>query len=493
MHGTVWSLLPFAVVLAVALLTRQVLVALLIGLLAGAFMLRPSPLAGVEEALRLLLEQLAIPDNMRLLVFLYGFGAFVGLLRATGGVAGFSRWMQGRAKSVRSAFLWTWLSCAFTFMAPDFRIMTVAPMMEDVFRRLKVPAERVALLIEATATPLTAVIPIGTVFVGYTVSLIATENQHHGLVVPPLHLMLLAIPFNFIAWVLLGFAFYQSFFGTLTAPTEGALSEPHGRRQAAEALRSGQPDRLRVAAAEAAGELAPETTAAGSAGLNPINLLLPLAALVFLTLFITWWHGHFATRSWFGALTQADPGQAMLVALFVTLAGSSIWYVLQGQPLERIVGGVLTGGNEMMGVNILLVLVWSVTAASRALGFTGFITDLVVRLVSPALTVPMVFAFGCAVAYVIGSTFGAWGLLLPLGYALAAAGHVSLPLIAGAVFAGGTFGGFASPFSDNTVAMATVMRLPVLAYARTKLKFGLAAALVSLLLYVGVGWLLHGR
>jgi tetracycline resistance efflux pump len=456
------------------MLTRQVLIGLLVGLLTGAYLLHPSPLAGVEEALRLLLAQLAIPDNVRLILFLYGFGAFVGLVRATGGVAGYARWMEGRTRSVRSGFVWTWLSCAFTFMAPDFRIMTVAPMMEDVFRRLKVPADRVALLIEATATPLTAVIPVGTVFIGYMTSLVATESLHHGLSIPPLHLVLLSIPYNFVAWAMLALAFYQSFWAPEDRP----------------AVQAG---RLRAAYAETAGELAPGPGGAAGTGTNPVNLLLPLATLLFLTLFLTWWDGHFATRSFLGALTRADAGHAMLVALFVTLVVSSLWYALRGQPLEKVVTGALAGGNEMMGVNILLILVWSVTAASRALGFTGFVTDLVVRLVSPSLTVPMLFALGCAVAYVIGSTFGAWGLMLPLGYSLAAVGHVSLPLVVGAVFAGGTFGGFASPFSDNTVAMATVMKLPVLSYARAKLKFGLVAALVSLLLYAIAGWLVHGK
>ncbi|MGE5675056.1 MAG: Na+/H+ antiporter NhaC family protein [Mycobacterium leprae] len=477
MHGTAWSLLPFGVVLAVAVLTRQVLAGLLLGLLTGAFMLRPSPLAGVEQALTLLLQELAIPDNIRLIVFLYCFGALVGLIRATGGVSGFARWMEERATTTRSGFLWTWLSCAFTFMAPDFRIMTVAPMMEDVFRRLKVPAEKIALIIEATATPLTAVIPIGTVFVGYMTSLVAIESRQHGLSVAPLHLILVSIPFNFAAWTLLAFALYESFFARASRPAE--TPESVGRTVS----------RIRPVYAETAAELAPGGRKA-SAG--PANLLLPLAALLLLTLFLTWWNGRSGAHSFLGALAGADAGHAMLVGLFITLVGSSVWYAVQGQPLDRILGGFVAGGNEMMNVNILLVLVWSVTAASRALGFNGFITALVVRLVPPSLTVPMLFAFGCAIAYVVGSTFGAWGLLMPLGYSLAAAGHVSLPLVAGAVFAGGTFGGFASPFSDGTVAMATVMKLPVLSYAHAKLRFGLIAALVSLLLYAVVGWLVHG-
>jgi Na+/H+ antiporter NhaC len=79
-------------------------------------------------------------------------------------------------------------------------------------------------------------------------------------------------------------------------------------------------------------------------------------------------------------------------------------------------------------------------------------------------------------------------MLMPLGFSLAAAGAGSLPLVAGAIFASGTFGGFASPLSDNTVAMATMMKLPVMKYANYKTKSAAIAAAICAVLYGVFAW-----
>lgn len=526
MYGTAWSLLPFVIVIPLAMLTRQVLPSLVVGLLVGAYLLHPSLLGGVQGALDAILHEMTTPDNVRLLVFLYGFGAFVGLLRATGGVAGFARWMEARANSRRSGFTWLWLSGLVTFMAPDFRIMTAGPMMRSVCAKLKLPAEQVAFVLDATATPLTAVVPIGTVFVGYQLALISAEASHHGVVGPPARLLFLSLPFNFFAWLMLAYTLYQSFFVWSRGQAEKA--DPVAGRSLREAappeatpLAERPATGVRAAYTETAGELVPTLPSTGARGAryrlsrrprehsgpdkvpdpleavsqqvppSLVNLLLPLATLLSLTLLLTWWDGRAHSATLLGALVAADAARAMLTALFITLIVSILWYALQRQPLGRTLFGFVQGGNEMMGVNLLLIMVWADTAVAKSLGFSEFITRSLGHLVPPALMVPALFAFSCVISYVIGSTFGTWGILLPLGFSLAAMAHASLPLVTGAVFAGGTFGGFASPLSDNTVATATVLKLPLMPYARSKLKAGSLVAGASLVLFAVAGWFIH--
>lgn len=197
MHGTIWSLIPFLVVIPLALLTRQVIPGLVAGLLIGSYMVNPSLLGGVGTALDYILKELAVSDNLRLIVFMYGFGAFVGLVRITGGVSGFAQLMEKKITSGRGAFIVTWLSSLITFMAPDFRIITVGPVMKQVFSRLQVPVNKVAFIIDATSTPLCAIMPLGTVFIGYSIGLLGTASRHQGIPMAPYNLFLLSIPFNF--------------------------------------------------------------------------------------------------------------------------------------------------------------------------------------------------------------------------------------------------------------------------------------------------------
>ncbi|MCL6454916.1 MAG: sodium:proton antiporter [Alicyclobacillus sp.] len=504
MYGTFWSLMPFLVVIPIAIVTRQVLPGLMIGLLVGSYMLHPTLLGGINAAIDYILKELAIPDNLRLIVFLYGFGAFVGLVRVTGGVRGFSRWMSQRVRTTRGAFALTWVSALGTFMAPDFRIITVAPVVRQVFERLQVPAKRVALVIDLTSTPLTALVPLGTVFVGYMVGLLGTANRHHGLAFGPYHLLLVSLPFNFFSLLILAYGLFDTFLGARRS-SRAAARTGVGRHRVTHSMISATGG----FAAEAAGELHPggadappresQTQAsepadsmeavAAKAQPRAFNLLFPLALLLSLTLVLTWWNGYAPGRTVWQALVQANAARAMLQALLITLVVSVTWYSITRQPMHRTMFGFLAGGNEMMAVIVLLSLVWAVSAVSTDLGFTTYTAHAIGGLVPARWIAPALFVFGCLISYVIGSSFGTWGILMPLGFTLAASTHASLPLIAGAVFASGTFGGFVSPLSDNTVAMATVMKLPVMEYARYKLRPALLAAGGSVAAYALAGWL----
>jgi tetracycline resistance efflux pump len=514
LYGTAWSLLPFLIVIPISLWTRQVLPGLLAGLLVGSYMLHPSFLGGVNATLSYILKEVAIPDNLRLIVFLYGFGAFVGLVRATGGVAGFAKWIENRIRTIRGAFAVTWVSSLATFMAPDFRIITVAPVMRHVFDRLRVPPSLVAYIIDLTSTPLCAIIPIGTVFVGYMVGLIASTGRHNALAHNPFLILLSSIPFNFFSLAILGYGLIRTFFTghvSLAAESSSVGTQSESSKEVKAERKAELKAKSRIYAYEHAEELSPNPESARgrqqahgnetfpdvmelvSEHVQPvaIHLVVPLALLIILTLFLTWWDGHLRANSVLGALAQANAAKAMLEALLITLVASLVWYTVRRQPIGRTMWALVAGGNEMMGVIVLLVFVWGVSAVSADLGFIDYTQRTIRHLIPPSLLAPALFVFGCVISYVIGSSFGTWGMLLPLGYSIATGTGASLPLITGAVFASGTFGGFASPLSDNTVAMATVMKLPVVQYARYKAKSGLYLALLCTLLYAIAGWLLH--
>lgn len=517
MHATAWSLIPFLMVIPIALLTRQVLPGLMAGLLVGAYMTHPTLLGGISATLHYILMELAVPDNLRLMVFLYGFGAFVGLVRVTGGVSGFATWVSSRIQSARGAFAVTWLSSFATFMAPDFRIITVGPVMKNVFERLHVPITRVAYVIDLTSTPLIAIVPIGTAFVGYMVGLLQTASRHHGLAVAPFQLFLQTLPLNFFSIAMLLLGLYQTFWRSAPAPAAKTNERHHPAQRPSlqrGALQSQIQSKVGYAPVETADELTPvsdlqkhtsSATQAAHATLpdpmefyaqqvrpNVWNLVVPLLLLIVLTLGLTWWNGHFKNPSLFGALAAANASRAMLEALLITLVAMVIFYAALRQPISRTMFGFIYGGNEMMSVLLLLALVWAVSAVSTDLGFSVYIGRTIGHLVPGPLIAPALFVFGCAISYVIGSSFGTWGMLLPLGFTLAGSTHASLALVAGAVFASGTFGGFASPLSDNTVAMATVMKLPTMDYAHYKLKPALLVAGVSTIAYGLVGWLAPG-
>ncbi len=521
MHGTIWSLLPFALVIPISIVTRQVIPGLVVGLLAGAYMMAPSPLGGVNQALYYLFKELALAGNLHLIIFLYTFGSLVGLVRITGGVSGFAKWLGPRVKSVRGAYAVTWLSSLGTFMAPDFRIITVAPIMKSMMTRFHISPQKMAYAINVTATPLISLIPVGTAFVGYMVGLLAVALKHVHSTQAPYPLFLSTIPLNFFAFAILAIGAYLSFFSSETKPVRttettaagrfsdfaAKLRRPHRnarqhiytvvatlRRQHAkfeiEAGTMGHPgQRSDRETARPQRELPEEPldVLSDEAVPSAANLLLPIGLLLGLTFILTWWSGVGKATTFLGVLMKADATRAMLQSILITLVASSIFYLFRRQRVGRLMYGIIAGGNEMIAVIMLLVLVWAVSGVSSDLGFSDYVGRTMGSVIPRMLIAPALFVFGSVISYFIGSSFGTWGILMPLGFSLAATTHASLPLIAAAVFASGTLGGFASPLSDNTVAMATVMKLPLVDFANSLLKTTLIAGGVATVGYAAAG------
>ncbi|MHB1630111.1 MAG: Na+/H+ antiporter NhaC family protein [Bacilli bacterium] len=524
MYGTIWSLLPFALVIPISIMTRQVIPGLVAGLLAGAYMMAPSPLGGVNQALYYLFKELAVAGNLHLIVFLYTFGSLVGLVRITGGVSGFAKWLGPRVKSVRGAYAVTWLSSLGTFMAPDFRIITVAPIMRSMMERFHISPQKMAYAIDVTSTPLISLIPVGTAFVGYMVGLLAVSLKHIHSTQAPYPLFLSTIPLNFFAIAILAIGAYLSFFSPQTraphrAETVAAERAPvHGRT--VRRLRADAGQSIHAAVVVAQRQRSKFQVEAGSVGHperrdaeetpmvrrelpeEPLdvlseeaipaaaNLLLPIALLLGLTFFLTWWSGVGKAATFLGVLMNADAVRAMLQSILITLVVSSVYYLFRRQRVGRLMYGIIAGGNEMLAVIMLLVLVWAVSGVSTDLGFSDFVGRTMGAAIPRMFIAPALFIFGSVISYFIGSSFGTWGILIPLGFSLAATTHASLPLIAAAVFASGTLGGFASPLSDNTVAMATVMKLPLVDFANSLLKTTLIAGGIAAVGYAAAGFVM---
>ncbi|AEJ44429.1 Na+/H+ antiporter NhaC family protein [Alicyclobacillus acidocaldarius] len=509
MHGSFASIVPFIVIIPVALLTKQVILGLALGLFVGCYIEHPRPLAGLESAIAYIGRELGLSGNMSLILFLYLFGSFVGLLRVSGGVKGFSRWMEARIHSPRGAFVFTWLSSLFTCMAPDFRILTVAPIVSRVFERFRIAKEQVAFTIDVTATPLCAVVPIGTAFVAYMVGLMHT-SAHHTAAASPYALFLATIPYNFFAWAMLLMGAFLTFFRFSTqvrtstrmtgAMPDGGEVSPFPRlaheHRGVFGLEAGAMAFPQDAAVqrgmrrrEAAEEEVPDPVEALAKRAHPsvMNLVFPLALLLASTLAFTVLSGYAPGRTLVQAFVQSNAAKAMLEALVLTVVAMAVLYAVRGTPLHRIMVGFLQGGNEMMPVIVLLALIWAVSAVAADLGFAQFCQREIVQYVPRSLIIPALFIVGCLISYVLGSSFGTWAILMPLAFSLAQGGAGSLAIAAGAVFASGTFGGFVSPLSDNTVAMATVMKVPVMDYANYKLKTALIPVAACVIGYFLLG------
>jgi Na+/H+ antiporter len=466
-------LLPFLVVIPIAIITRQVQPGLFAGLILASYLKRPDLLGGIKTMISYMLSNLIKMNNIRIIVFLYVFAGIISLAKMTGGIKGFVHLVRDIIRTKQAAMFLTWLSTMGTFSDPDFRIVTIAPIMKALKQRLNLSAQQIGFIIEVTSDPVVALVPVATAFVGYMVSIIGTALQHAGIMEVPYKIYVQSIPFNFFAFVILIIGIYYSFFKDFGNEKRTADNEDPNIRQCEEELeecyRAYEKDTPR----------------------KPWNLLVPLIIILASTLFLSWWDGHRQAATFFDAFLKADALGVMLEAVFITLILSLIYFLVQGFGAAQLVIHFVKGGNELISVIIMLTLIWALSALSEDLGFSKYIIAHISGWIPQAFIAPVLFLMGGIIAYFIGSSWGTWGLLMPLGVTLAHHAGTNVLLAIGAVFASGTFGAFASPLSDNTATLCTILKLDLIEYARLKLKPSLIAAGITTVLFGIAALILH--
>ncbi|WP_270182103.1 Na+/H+ antiporter NhaC family protein [Alkalihalobacillus sp. CinArs1] len=456
------SIVPFLVVILVAMKTKLVIPGLIAGLLTASFIHKPQPIEGLEQFYQFIMSGLKDESNIKIIIFLYMFTGLIGMMKYTGGIKGFVRFASGKITSKKGALFLTWLSTLGTFSAPSFRIVTVAPIMKALLKKVKMTPQELGFVIETTATPVIVLMPIATAFVGYMSSVVDLSLRGQGLEGDGYRLFLQSIPYNFFSISILIIGFYLSFFHHTKIP---ATDAGNMEKEIDDKWEDCHP------------------VVSKDLPAKPMNLLLPLGGVIFLTLLITYWSGYEkGFKSPVQAFIEADVLDAMVFALMTTVLLTFLFYLFQRFSLKNLVTFFIEGGNDMMSVIVLLTIVWGLASSAEALGFSQFVTKNLNWI--PALFVPPVlFLVGAFISYFIGSSWGTWGILMPLGVSLGATTGTSLPLVIGAVFASGTFGAFSSPLSDNTNTIAKILKLNTMAYASFKLKPALIGASVSAIGY----------
>jgi Na+/H+ antiporter len=152
--------------------------------------------------------------------------------------------------------------------------------------------------------------------------------------------------------------------------------------------------------------------------------------------------------------------------------------------MREIESHFISDGNEIVPPIIVLILSWGLSSIVEDLGFVDFVTNVVGTKI-PAFLIPAaIFLIGCAASYFMGSAWGTWALVMPIALPLAVSSNSSIPLVIGAVLAGGALGDNASPLGETAVLSATISDIPIMEHVKSQLPYSLSAVGVSTVLFI---------
>jgi len=496
-----FSILPPLVAIVLALIFKEVITALLAGIWLGAL-----AVAGYNplQATGRLIDQYVVPalgntdsGHTQIVVFSLLLGGMVGIISRNGGTLGVVRAVAPLARNRRRGKVATMLAGLGIFFDDYANTLVVGNTMRPITDGLKVSREKLAYLVDSTAAPVAALVPVST-WVGYEVSLIAggldaAAGEATGADaaflagLSPYTVFIETIPYLFYPLLALAFVFLTSYmnrdFGPMAraearAASGGGILRP-GSRPAAEISES---------FVEAREGVSPRWWNAG----------VPVLTVVLVVLGGLYTSGRAAVgadaslRDIFGA---ADP---FVTLLWGSLSGCLVAAVLSiSQRLldvKECVDAWLGGIKAMMIAMVILTLAWSLGAVTQDVGTAGYLSGLLTRIEFPLFLLPtLVFITSGAMAFATGTSWTTMAILIPLVIPLTvslaggtgfADGSVYGILLAttSSVLAGAIWGDHCSPISDTTVLSSTAAACDHVDHVRTQLPYAVLVGVVGLLL-----------
>ena len=494
-----FSLLPPILAIALALIFREVIMALFAGVWLGALAVAGfNPLTATWR----LIDSFIVPalgdtdgGHTQIVIFSFLLGGMVGIISRNGGTMGIVEAVTPFARSGRRGKLATAFAGLAIFFDDYANTLIVGNTMRPITDRLKVSREKLAYLVDSTAAPVAALVPIST-WVGYEISLISDglriaaeqtpESAEVLLGITPLTMFFQTIPYLFYPLLALVFVFLTSGmdrdFGPMAA-AERRAARGKGLFREGAILATDTSSHLM----EAKEGVVPKWWNAGVPVLTVIAVVLgglyttgranvgPDADLVQI----------------FGA---ADPFSTLL---WGSLAGCLAAIVISvGQRLmttQECLEAWLGGMKAMMMAMIILTLAWSLGAVTQDIGTAQYLSLVLSDNVSPHFLPLIVFLTSAAMAFATGTSWGVMAIMLPVVIPLTVAlggpdvlpgGAQSFILLGatGSVLAGAIFGDHCSPISDTTVLSSTASGCDHVDHVRTQLPYALVVAGVGMLI-----------
>jgi Na+/H+ antiporter NhaC len=499
------SLLPPLIAILLALLARQVLVALFVGVWIGAALIYDyNPFYGFFHGLT---DYIALapadPANMAIIVFTLTLGGLVGVISKMGGTQGIVDKLSHYASNSQRGQFVTWLMGIFIFFDDYTNTLIVGNTMRPLTDKLKISREKLSYLVDSTAAPVANIAIIST-WIGFEISLIGSSFQSLNIEENSYLTFIQTIPYNFYPIFALVISFSIAWFGRDFGPMLKAE-----RRS----LETGQV--LAPGATPISSLDAKEIVADDNISRKWYNGFIPIFTVILATLLGLWFTG-LSSLNTSGVDTDSmgfiqyvsqviGASDSYSVLMLASFLGSIVAILLAiSQKLLRLDETILAwvgGAKAMLLAVLILTMAWSIGNICADLKTADYIIHISEGFLSPYFIPLLSFLIASVISFATGTSFGVMAIMLPIvipiaylvpqadpAITIAQQQGIFLSTIA-SVLAGATFGDHCSPISDTTIMSSMASGADHIDHVRTQLPYALLGGIISMIVgYIPIGF-----
>lgn len=470
-YATVWALLPPVVAIALALITKEVYSSLFIGIVVGALLHSNFNFEGA--VLHIfdggVIAVLTDAYNMGIIIFLVLLGTMVALMNKAGGSAAFGQWASEHIKSRVGAQLATVMLGVLIFIDDYFNCLTVGSVMRPVTDKHNISRAKLAYLIDATAAPVCIIAPISS----WAAAVSGFVEGEDGL-----SLFVHAIPYNFYAILtivmMVGMVIMKVEFGSM------AIHEKNARKGDLYTT----PDRPY---ANAASDKLPDAKG------TVLDLVIPILCLVVCCVIGMIYTGRFFEGVDFvTAFSGSDASVGLALGSFFGFLITIILYMARKVlKFKECMDCLADGFKAMVPAILILTFAWTLKAMTDSLGAKEFVEMIVKGGAGNFMNFlpAVIFLIGCFLAFATGTSWGTFGILIPIVVSAFQNTNYTLMIISiSACMAGAVCGDHCSPISDTTIMASAGAQCNHVNHVSTQLPYAIVAAGVSFVSYIIAGF-----
>ncbi|RDE82727.1 Na+/H+ antiporter NhaC family protein [Haemophilus parahaemolyticus] len=473
------SVVPALIALLLAIATRRVLISLSLGIIVGALMLSDGNVLDAVLYLKNSVVSLLYKggeegfnsNNINIILFLILLGILTSLLSVSGANQAFANWAQEKVKGRRGAKLMAACLVFVTFIDDYFHSLAVGAIARPVTDKFKVSRAKLAYILDSTAAPMCVLMPISS-WGAYIITLIAGLLATHSITgYTPLGAFVTMSAMNFYAIFSILMVFFVAYFsfdiGSMTRFEHNAMSQE---------------------------EKSSEQRGSSEAGVR--DLVLPILALIIGTVTMMLKTGGDALVESGNPFTILGAFENTTVGISLVTGGVASIIVLTLCLLMRrhiSVGDYMkaygSGVKMMSGAILILFFAWTINGVVSDMQTGKYLSSLVAGNISPAFLPAILFVLASAMAFSTGTSWGTFGIMLPIGAAMAMHSDPSLiiPCLS-AVMAGAVCGDHCSPVSDTTILSSTGAQCNHMDHVLSQLPYAVLVAAASVIGYLVVGF-----
>ncbi len=462
MYGTFWALFPPIIAILLALITKEVYSSLFIGILVGGFFYaNGNPEVAINHILKDgLIGSLSDEWNVGILVFLVILGMMVCLMNKAGGSQAFGEFAAKHIKSKVGAQIATICLGALIFIDDYFNCLTVGSVMKPVTDKHKVSREKLAYLIDATAAPVCIIAPISS----WAAAVTGFVEGEDGF-----QLFVKAIPYNFYALFTIAMMFALILMKMEFGPMKKyELADYVDEMKASEANTDKKNGKV-------------------------IDLVLPIVVLIASCVVgMIYTGGFFDGVSFVQSFADSDASVGLVLGSFVALMITLLFYLIRRVlNLKQCMECLPEGFKAMVPAILILTFAWTLKAMTDSLGADVYVAGLVKGSAAGFMSFlpAVIFIIACFLAFATGTSWGTFGILIPIVVDVFASTDPTLMIISiSACMAGAVCGDHCSPISDTTIMASAGAQCDHVRHVSTQLPYAIYVAVISFVTYIVAGF-----